>query len=207
MKNIHSIQNELLLKEKATMIIKSMQDFNQNDKYFEYPRFKTFQSGLYDMRFKPIFSLITYDIKNFKEGYHLNAENAYLIVRLPKDRYFGAEYLIVKNNISYATIYENIMAILISIAIVVFALSIFFLDRFAQPFKRINERLDNFIKDSIHEINTPLAIININIDLYNRKNPENKYMQRVKAASKVLSNIYNEQNIKNNLSFKYQILS
>ena len=192
MKNIYSIENELVLKEKSLMIIKSMEEFNQDDPYFEYPRFKTFQSGLYDIRFKPIFTLIDYDIKNFKEGYHLDGNDAYLIINLPKDRYFGASYLIVKNSVSYAELYKNVATILLSIALLVFGLSMFFLNNFAKPFKLLNQKLDNFIKDSIHEINTPLAIINVNIDLYNRKNPSNKYMQRMKAAVKVLSHIYED---------------
>ena len=186
------MQNELFLKEKSLLIIKSMEEFNQNDIYFEYPRFKTFKSGLYDVRFKPIFTLIDTEIKSFKSGYYLDGYNAFLVVQLPKNRYFGADYLILNNTISYASIYKNIMVILFSIAIIVFLLSMFFLNRFAEPFKAVNKKLDNFIKDSIHEINTPLAIINVNVDLYNRKNPTNKYLQRVKGAAKVLSNIYDD---------------
>ena len=89
MKNIHSIQNELLLKEKSLLVIKAMQEHSEHAEYFEYPRFKTFESGLYDNSFKPIFSLIDYEIKYFKDGYHLDENDAYLIVKLPKDRYFG----------------------------------------------------------------------------------------------------------------------
>ncbi len=125
MKNIYSIKNELVLKEKSLMIIKSMEEFNQDDPYFEYPRFQTFQSGLYDIRFKPIFSLIHYDMKNFKEGYHIDDSDAYLIISLPKDRYFGASYLIVKNSVSYADLYKNVATILFSIALLVFGLSMF----------------------------------------------------------------------------------
>jgi signal transduction histidine kinase len=52
----------------------------------------------------------------------------------------------------------------------------------------------------MHEINTPLSIININIDLYSRKNKTNKYLQRIKAATKTLSTIYDDMDylIKNN---------
>jgi len=192
MRNIYSIQNELFLKDKACLIIKSMQDFNQNEDYFEYPRFKAFESGIYDKSFKPIFSLIDGNLNCFKEGYHLDGHDAYLITKLPKGVYFNADYLIIKNKVSFAVVYNKVMLILFSVVILILLFSIFFLNRFALPFKRINEQLDNFIKDSIHEINTPLSIINVNIDLYNRKNPQNKYMQRVKAASKVLSNIYND---------------
>ncbi|MBL1244393.1 MAG: HAMP domain-containing histidine kinase [Sulfurimonas sp.] len=192
MKHVHSIKNELLLKEKSLLIIKAMQDYNQAEDFFEYPRYKTFKSGLYDESFKPIFSLLDYNIKYFKDGYHLDDNHAYIIVKLPNKRYFGAKYLIVKNTISFASIYEKILMILFAIVIFVFILSVFFLRSFAKPFQKMNKQLDNFIKDSMHEINTPLSIINVNIDLYNRKNKENKYMQRMKAATKVLSNIYDD---------------
>jgi len=192
MKEIYSVQNELLLKKKSLLIIKAMQNYDQHDNYFEYPRFKTFESGLYDESFKSIFSLINYKIKYFKNGYHVDGSNAYLIIKLPKDRYFGAKYLIIKNRLSFSVVYEKVLIILFTIVIFVFILSLFFLQNFAKPFQKMNKQLDNFIKDSMHEINTPLSIINVNIDLYNRKNEKNKYMQRMKAATKVLSNIYND---------------
>lgn len=122
----------------------------------------------------------------------MDGDDAYLIVRLPQERYFGARYLIVKNSPSFAEVYEKTFLVLFSVVILVFILSMIFLQTFAEPFKKMNETLDNFIKDSVHEINTPLSIINVNIDLYNRKNEPNKYLSRMKAASKVLSNIYND---------------
>lgn len=193
MKNIHSIQNELLLKEKSLLVINAMQEYKMSEKYFEYPRFRTFKSGLYDKNLKPIFSLIDENIMYFKSGYYVdNDNNAYLVIRLPEHRYFDAKYLVLQNKLSYAVVYERILIILFSVLILIFVLSMFFLQTFAKPFKRVNKTLDNFIKDSMHEINNPLSIINVNIDLYNRKNGTNKYMQRMKAATKVLSNIYND---------------
>jgi len=207
MKNIHSIENELLLKEKSLLIVKTMQEYNQEREYFEYPRFSTFKSGLYDKNFSPIFSLIQNDIKLFTSGYYIDNGKAYLIVSLPKERYFGANFLVIENEISFASVYEKVLLILVSIIVILFVLSAFFLRSFARPYQKINKQLDNFIKDSMHEINTPLSIINVNIDLYNRKNEPNKYMQRMKAATKVLSNIYNDMDylIKNDrLEYKRQ---
>ena len=192
MKNIYDIENELRLKNKSYLIVQLMQEYNQNDDYFEYPRFNTFESGLYDVLKKPIFTLIKKPIIHFSEGYHVDDQDAYLITKLPESKYFNAKYLVVKNRLSYYEVYEKSMFILLSISLLVFGLSLLFLNRFAKPFKQVNKKLDNFIKDSIHEINTPLSIINVNIDLYNRKYEPNKYMQRMKAATKVLSNIYND---------------
>jgi len=192
MKSLYGIQNELHLKNKSYLVVQMMQQHNQNDEYFEYPRFKTFESGLYDIQQKPIFTLIKKPIKYFIDGYHIDGNDAYLITKLPEAKYFDAKYLVVKNKLSYYEVYEKSTFILLLIAILVFGLSFLFLNRFAKPFKRVNKKLDKFIKDSIHEINTPLSIINVNIDLYNRKNEPNKYLQRMKAAAKVLSNIYND---------------
>ncbi|MFK5938112.1 MAG: HAMP domain-containing sensor histidine kinase [Sulfurimonas sp.] len=193
MKNIHSIQNELFLKDKSFFIIGAMEEHDNSEEYFEYPRFRTFNSGLYDKNFKPIFSLVKNEIKYFKNGYHVDKDNnAFLIIKLPKERYFGAKYLVVTNKLSFAVVYEKIMIILFSVLVLIFILSMFFLRTFARPFKRLNQTLDTFIKDSMHEINTPLSIINVNIDLFVRKNGSNKYLERMKAASKVLSNIYND---------------
>ena len=62
--------------------------------------------------------------------------------------------------------------------------------------KRFNESLvkaqDNFIKHSIHEINTPLAVIMTHIDIYKMKNGENPYISKIEAASKMIANIYDD---------------
>ena len=193
MKNIHSIQNELYLKEKSLLIIAAMEEYDNNEEYFEYPRFRTFKSGLYDKNFKSIFSLIKTPIHYFESGYHVDKDdNSFLIIKLPKERYFNAKYLVIESTLSFAIVYEKIMIILFSVLVLIFILSMFFLHTFARPFKKINQTLDNFIKDSMHEINIPLAIININIDLFLRKNGSNKYLERMKAATKVLSNIYDD---------------
>lgn len=54
------------------------------------------------------------------------------------------------------------------------------------------EKQDRFVKNAIHEINTPLSIILINIDLYNLKFDTNPYLLKIEAAVKVLDNIYED---------------
>jgi len=51
---------------------------------------------------------------------------------------------------------------------------------------------DRFIKNAIHEINTPLSIIIANIDLFKLKSPLNKYITKIEAGSKIIHNIYND---------------
>lgn len=51
---------------------------------------------------------------------------------------------------------------------------------------------DSFIKHSIHEINTPLAVIMTHIDIYKMKYGENRYLSKIEAASKMIANIYED---------------
>jgi len=51
---------------------------------------------------------------------------------------------------------------------------------------------DSFIKYSIHEINTPLAVIMTHIDIRKMKFGEDKYLSKIEAASKMIANIYDD---------------
>jgi len=51
---------------------------------------------------------------------------------------------------------------------------------------------DKFLKNAIHEINTPLSIMLMNIDLFNLKYNKNKYLINMEAAVKVLQNVYGD---------------
>lgn len=58
--------------------------------------------------------------------------------------------------------------------------------------KKLLEDQDKFLKNAIHELNTPLSIILMNIDLYNMKFDKNQYLTKIEAAVKVLQNIYGD---------------
>jgi signal transduction histidine kinase len=58
--------------------------------------------------------------------------------------------------------------------------------------KDLVAKQDKFIKNAIHEINTPLSIIITNIDLFKLKYPENKYLVKIEAGAKIIHNIYND---------------
>lgn len=51
---------------------------------------------------------------------------------------------------------------------------------------------DNFIRSSIHEINTPLAVILTHIDVYKLKLGHNDYLSKIESATKMIANIYDD---------------
>ena len=54
------------------------------------------------------------------------------------------------------------------------------------------ESQKKFIKNSVHEINTPLSIIRTNIDLLKMKVPNNKYITNIESGSKIIQYIYDD---------------
>jgi signal transduction histidine kinase len=61
--------------------------------------------------------------------------------------------------------------------------------------KKLKELLqvqDRFVKNAIHEINTPITIMLTNIDLMTLTGEKNRYLSKIEAASKIIHNIYND---------------
>ncbi|MCK5293520.1 MAG: cache domain-containing protein [Arcobacteraceae bacterium] len=104
-----------------------------------------------------------------------------------------------KRENEYHTKVINYLYQIIFLSIVLFFMGYLINRYFMQELKEseqfANELLkkqDKFLKNAIHEINTPLSIIIINIDLFKLKYDNNKYLSKIEAGSKVIHNIYND---------------
>ena len=169
-----------------------MQRYNNDDKVYHFPRYKEYQAALYDYRYQEVFSTLDFEPSSFSEGFHKKDNYIYYMYTLPSEAYFNAEFLLVSTKHTANSIYYFAAAIMMAIVFFLFMFSYLLLKHFSQPYEKLNVQLDNFIKDSMHEINTPLSIININSDLFANKYGENKYLWRIKSASKTLATIYND---------------
>jgi len=182
----------LSLQSQSKKILYSMQHYNNEDKIYRMPRYKQFKVALYDKNYKSIFSNLDFIPLSFTEGFHRYHNNYYYIYILPSQYYFGANYLLVSTKHTANKIYFFTALLMIIIIFTLFIFSFLLLKNFSSPFEKLNRNLDNFIKDSMHEINTPLSIINLNADLFANKFGESKYLHRIKSASKTLATIYND---------------
>lgn len=183
---------KLSLETQTKQIMDVMQRYNNSDKVFHFPRYKKYKSALYDKNYKVLFSTLNFEPSSFIDGFHKKRHHYYYIYTLPEGYYFGANYLLVATTHTANKIYYFAAAVLLAIILALFIFSFLLLRNFSRPFERLNMQLDNFIKDSMHEINTPLSIINLNADLFANKYGENKYLNRMKSASKTLATIYND---------------
>ncbi|MBT8344556.1 MAG: HAMP domain-containing histidine kinase [Sulfurovum sp.] len=183
---------KLSLEAQAKKIISSMQHYQNEDKVYHFPRYKEYKAALYTDKYQVVFSNLGFEPMSFTEGFHQKRNRYYYVYPLPDAYYFGANYLLVSTMHTANNIYFFAAMIMIAIVIALFIFSFLLLRNFSRPFEKLNLQLDNFIKDSMHEINTPLSIINLNSDLFASKYGENKYLLRMKSAAKTLATIYND---------------
>jgi len=191
--NMQEIKTEIELKSIQAHTISAMGSFGNNPKQvFEFPRFASYETGIYSKNFSVIYSQIKEPLLSFMPGYHTQGSNRFLVTALPSKKYFLADYIITKTTISYTSVFLEASFIAFGIITLILLLSFYFLNSFSRPFRRVNEKLDEFIKESMHEINTPLSIINVNVDLFDSIYGKNKYFNRIKSATKSLATIYND---------------
>lgn len=190
---LKEIKTEMQMQALQSKIIEQMREFgNHPQRIFHFPKYPDSRSGLYKSNFEPVFTQIREPLPAYMPGYHTQGDQRFLITSLPSQKYFFADYLVTQKRISFASIYFEAALIALGIMILILLLSFYFLHSFSRPFKYVNEKLDSFIKEAMHKINTPLSIISVNIDLFENIHGVNKYLHRIKSAARSLSTIYND---------------
>ena len=58
--------------------------------------------------------------------------------------------------------------------------------------KHLVDSQKKFLKNSVHEVNTPLSIIRTNIDLLKMHTPNNKYISNIESGAKIIQYIYDD---------------
>ncbi len=87
---------------------------------------------------------------------------------------------------------EKLIVFNILALIFVLIISYFLAKLFIRPMKKEIQNLEEFIRDVTHEIQTPIAIINSNIEILEMKGEESKNLKRIKNASNRLSKIFDD---------------
>ena len=179
------------------------------DKSDIYPRDERFNSAIYDSSKKKIFStLLMGDVKldeviYLKDGYiHL--------IKEPESYYLGSKYVIVEiedDNVWFANIkYKMLFWFLFSFILLLFV-GYFIAKLFLKPMRESIQMLDRFIKDTTHELNTPIAANLSNIQMINKDNIDEKLakkINRIEIGAKTISNIYEDLTF---VSLNNQIIS
>ena len=167
------------------------------DERVEYPRDPRFRSAIYDIEHIKIFSLLKNNNIRFNEEIYFTDGYIHL-VKMLDDFYLGTKYLIIEVEDSGAwkeEIWKNIVGYG-SLAFLFFMIFGLYLAKlFLKPMRDALLLLDRFIKDTTHELNTPLSAILANIEMMDTDVmvEKNKIkLNRINIAAKTVSILYKD---------------
>jgi len=162
-----------------------------------YPRDERFKSAIYDIDYRKIFSLLKEDHVHFNEEIYVQKNKIHFVKSL--DEYFlGAKYLIVEvssDNSWRDDVWKNIIGYGILAFLLFMVFGLYLAKLFLKPMRDSIVLLDRFIKDTTHELNTPLSAILANIEMMDTDimvEKNKKKLTRISIAAKTVSTLYKD---------------
>ncbi|MGM0518737.1 MAG: sensor histidine kinase [Campylobacterota bacterium] len=201
----YNFQKDLMLQEKRQVLqeysnnlIFRLKDLHINfDKYKYYPRDEKFNSAIYDSDKNLIFSTLKSDDIKFDDVSYIS-NNKIHFIKKPESYYLGAKYIVVEipdDGLWLKKVKGEISLFAFLGFLFLMFLGYFIAKQVLKPMRDSFNLLDRFIKDTTHELNTPISAILTNIEMIdNSKLDEktSKKIQRINIAAKTVSNIYDD---------------
>ncbi|HIP19056.1 MAG TPA: HAMP domain-containing histidine kinase [Sulfurovum sp.] len=159
-----------------------------------YPSHTHIQSAIYDLDKAYIFGTFqtkqTLDINKYDNRlYHIMKVEPY---------YLGAAYLLLAKDIDFEPIEKlqrNIFLFMLGAGLFFAMLGYFLGKLFVAPMRDSMEKMNRFIQDTTHELNTPISTILTNIEMietFGKEEANATELKRIEIASKTLSRIYDD---------------
>jgi two-component system OmpR family sensor kinase len=167
------------------------------DERRDYPRDSRFKSAIYDLEYMQIFSLLENIHIDFMEGIYLKKGYIHFVKTLD-EFYLGAKYLILEvkdDGVWRQEIWKNILFYGTGLYFLYFLFGLYLAKLFLKPMRESIVLLDRFIKDTTHELNTPLSAILANIEMMDidvmvEKNRTK--LNRINIAATTVSHLYKD---------------
>ena len=201
----YQFQKDLMLQEKRQVLqnysndfVIRLKDLHVNiDKHNIYPRNEKYESAIFDSDKKEIFSTLK-SSKISLDDVIYSSGNQIHFIKEPESYYLGSKYIIIEipddhiwfEEIKYKIVFSFIIAFLFMILIGYFISKLFL-----KPMRDALHLLDRFIKDTTHELNTPITAIITNIEMIDKSLLDEKLarkINRIEIGAKTISNIYED---------------
>ncbi|WP_457748937.1 sensor histidine kinase [Sulfurimonas sp.] len=178
------------LQRYAFGVEKTIYNFSRtNDKVFYFPRSLHYDAALLDSKNKVLFKTT----KKAIDTLMCNTLTPNILVKkihLDTNR-LTAKYLLVSKKISYQNIYTKAWISALFIGSVIFILGVFFIRLSLHPLEKANHYLNLFFNDAMHELKTPLGVLQLNLELIDKKD-KNKEFQRIRNSVQNIALVYED---------------
>ena len=201
----YKFQKDLMLQEKRHILqeysndlIFRLKDLHVNfDKYKYYPRDEKFNSAIFDSDEKLIFSTLKSKKIEFDKVAYISNDMIHFIEQ-PESYYLGSKYVIMEvpdDNLWFIKVKNDIITYSLIAFIFMLIIGYFISKLFLKPMRDALHLLDRFIKDTTHELNTPISAIITNIEMIDKDILDDKLarkINRIDIGAKTISNIYED---------------
>jgi len=195
-KELYNQQKTITLNQYANDFLVQLKELKSMD---NYPVDTNYHTSLYDSNYNLIYSTlktpkmqladITYDsnviIRYIQNPYESFLNTQYLIVTI-KENHNEWQNKVIKEIVIYGGVFFIFMVII----------GYFLLNLFLKPLKDMLRLLNRFIKDTTHELNTPVSTIRTNIEMIDKEKLEDpklkKVINRIDIGAKTITNIYDD---------------
>ncbi|MRI83941.1 MAG: two-component sensor histidine kinase [Nitratiruptor sp.] len=173
--------------------IRQMHESLLEDNY--YPRYSNFRSAIYDADFVQIFSLLRTQKIAFDKVLYKQGKQIYFI-KEPELYYLGAKYVVIEIDDDEAWLHRAFANIVFFGSLFLLFMAVigyFLVTLFLRPMRNSIVLLNDFIKDTTHELNTPVSTILTNIETIESDDPKlAKKIARIEIAARTIANIYDD---------------
>jgi len=167
------------------------------DERTEYPRDPRFTSAIYDIDKKSIFSILEEKNIRFDEEIYIEDKHIHFVKSLD-DFYLGTKYIIIEiedDGVWIEAIWKDIIGYGLLSFFIFLLFGLYLAKLFLKPMRDSIVLLDRFIKDTTHELNTPLSAILANIEMMDTDvmiDKNRTKLNRINIAAKTVSILYKD---------------
>lgn len=152
-----------------------------------------YEISLYNEERVLLYGLDVGDIP-LRQGFYADEKFEYFIDLSPQ-LHHGVKYLILKSKKADKQVLKLLQDILVVVVFSVGLIAVvgYFLSRmFLKPIQNERVKLDKFIKDSTHELNTPITAILMSIERLKKEKIDERILKRVDISAKRVQKIYSD---------------
>lgn len=185
------VNQEVQMRLHAQEIANTISQISPIQKVFLFPRSIIYKTALLDSNNQTIFSLIPEELPYFSNDEYIK-QGAFLFYKYPLlPNLLHAKFLIVQKELSYSQVIFDILVIIGVVLIGIFIISYLIIKSLLKPYIETSTRMNNFFDDVMHELKTPLGIMQLNIEGLSSKYKD-KRLNRSLAALSTLSTLYDD---------------
>jgi two-component system OmpR family sensor kinase len=186
-------QREALKYESEDIKSKLRALHQSDDDRLIYPTHAEIKSAIYDLDKRYIFGTL-----KATQTLEEQEKNTLQYVTKIEPYYLGAAYLLMTkkiNDIPIQNLQKNILLFMLAAGLFFSVLGYYLGRLFVAPMRESLEKMNHFIQDTTHELNTPISTILTNVEMIEAFGKDEKNaneLKRIEIASKTLSRIYDD---------------